>query len=154
MPEGRRSDATFCSDRCSKAAYNALIAASLLEEKAKRPPCAHCGGPVAPEKPAYAVFCSMACQRQARAARERAERPVQTCPACGTDFCPTRPVQTHCSRACSNEARRLDTPQPCQHCGSVIVKPLPKQKWCGAGCREAAWRKRTGWVRFNAEIKI
>ena len=64
--EKRRIDARFCSDKCGQDWRNARIAAATLARKASRPPCHGCGGPVAPERPASAMYCTEECKIRSR----------------------------------------------------------------------------------------
>ncbi len=141
IPDSKRVDAEHCSRACARAAYAQILRAGLLEDKAKRPPCQHCGAAIPASAPAHKVFCGRTCRRLARRARDKAARPVQTCPACGTGFKATIPNQVYCSSSCANN-RRQDTPRPCQQCGAVIERPRHDQKHCSNKCRVAAYKAR------------
>ena len=111
IPDTRRADAVFCSRTCSKAAYGAFVSAEIAKAKAGRC-CEWCSGPMPAGFTSRRQFCTVTCQRQARRAKQKAARPLQTCPACGTEFRATIPGQTWCSRACStpiNNRRRART---------------------------------------------
>lgn len=66
LPGSRRSDQRFCDSRCGQNWRNAQIAARTVAAKSGRAGCYGCDGPVAPERPANAKYCSEACKIRSR----------------------------------------------------------------------------------------
>lgn len=61
-----RTGQRFCSGKCGQDWRNAQAAAHTLAAKATRPLCVGCGGKVAPERPAHAIYCSEECKIRSR----------------------------------------------------------------------------------------
>jgi hypothetical protein len=135
IAEHKRADAVYCSGPCQKAAYQAFVSADIAKAKAGRC-CKWCGASMPAGFTSRREFCSRKCQRRGHRAREKAARPVQTCPACLTGFQATSPRQTYCSWSCAQgHGYRAGAAIDCQQCGIQIETPRLGQKFCNPLCR-------------------
>lgn len=131
LAAGARVDREWCSPACYNTHYHQLEKAARLEAKRDRPPCAHCGGPVAPEKPACAVYCSLLCARRTNYLRRMEHR---HCALCGGEYLACHARQRYCGTACADRAKRRHQPRPCAQCGATFTPRQPAAKYCTRRC--------------------
>lgn len=135
---GRRM---YCSRDCAVAAQARKDKDARLAEKAARPrSCRLCGGQIAPYKPGYTVFCSLACQR----IWHNNNQPYKfqaTCQTCSTTFDAIRPGAKYCSLECV-AAGKMKTRKPCEQCGSPVRSYKPGTRFCSTECYGKSMRGR------------
>lgn len=99
----------FCSRRCYKADYQALLTAALLEDKQTRCGCVECGNPIAPDRLALMAYCSKKCRRRAEyrrfKARLEAARQGRACLHCNAPISASADAhQVYCCANCMRAA--------------------------------------------------
>jgi hypothetical protein len=75
IPVTMSSKARCCSKQCSVKYQNDLRQAAKNEAKARREPCAHCGGAIPPDRRNGVMYCSAGCKKKAHDARWRLRAP-------------------------------------------------------------------------------
>ena len=98
------------------------------------------------EAVANAGYCSDACRRKARAAREEirkqkrraAKNYTRTCPICGKEFESMR-GEKYCSDRCRVQGQskpKNKVPKICPVCGKEFFSSYTRHKYCSDECRE------------------
>ncbi|WP_102960209.1 hypothetical protein [Mangrovicella endophytica] len=129
-PSHEKSEARFCSMRCSAASQRVEI-----PERA----CEQCSTMFRPSLGrSDARFCSKQCQ--GAAARIHQPRP---CQCCGTTFTPRQASNFFCSKVCSNSTRD-ERQAECRYCGSLFMTTSAHAEYCDAACFRSAYRVQTG----------
>lgn len=140
MPARKTARAMFCGVACRNADYRKLQAAAVLEAKANRTPCGHCGAAIPTGARADQIFCNIHCQRRGIYHRKKAAR-QRTCEICDVPYLAAADGQRTCSLKCAVEIRRRPDPIACKQCGATIDAPLLRQIFCGRGCN-TIWHNR------------
>jgi predicted nucleic acid-binding Zn ribbon protein len=156
IPRTRRSDAIYCSPRCSAVGYHRKSGGVPVANSSYKRRCEVCGKPV--ERKIHSPrlkYCSESCSALAHSRRQH-DQPVanrypdRRCPVCGKAFLQRPGVRymTYCSPSCrviASRRRKQGLPEEvrrhpiaCRVCGKRFEQRDSRNKYCSGQCRDKA----------------